>query len=252
MVANSIIHIENLYKKYRDTDLFAVNDLSLDIQEGEIYGLLGPNGAGKTSLIAMLCGLLEPTAGSFTILNWNYKQHPTEIKSNIGVVPQEYALYPTLTATENLMYFGSMYGLKGKILREKVALSLDVLGLSAFANKRVETYSGGMKRRVNLIAGVLHEPKLLFLDEPTVGVDVQSKTAIIQFLKELNANGTTIIYTSHHLVEAQEFCTQIGIIDRGRLFVEGTPSELIAQIQGAKNLEDVFIAVTGKNLRDVV
>lgn len=252
MKTHSIIHIEKLYKKYRDADSFAVNDLSLDIHEGEIYGLLGPNGAGKTSLIAMLCGLLEPTTGNFTILNWNYKQHATAIKSNIGVVPQEYALYPTLTATENLMYLGSMYGLKGKILREKVALCLDILGLSAFANKRVETFSGGMKRRVNLIAGVLHEPKLLFLDEPTVGVDVQSKTAIIQFLQELNANGTTIIYTSHHLVEAQEFCTQIGIIDRGRLFVEGTPTELIGQTPGAKNLEDVFIAVTGKTLRDVV
>ncbi len=252
MSTTSIIHIESLYKKYREADYFAVDNLNLEIAAGEIYGLLGPNGAGKTSLIAILCGLLSATSGTFTILGLNYVENAREIKRNIGVVPQEYALYPTLTATENLMYFGSMFGLKGKELKERVAQSLDVLGLSGFAHKRIETFSGGMKRRVNLIAGVLHQPKLLFLDEPTVGVDVQSKTAIIQFLQELNTLGTTIIYTSHHLVEAQEFCTKIGIIDHGKLFVEGTPAALIAQTPTAKNLEDVFISVTGKTLRDVV
>ncbi|WP_430614481.1 ABC transporter ATP-binding protein [Flavobacterium sp. JP2137] len=252
MSSPPIIHIEKLYKQYKEATTFAIHNLNLAIDQGEIYGLLGPNGAGKTSLIAMLCGLLSPTSGSMTLMGWNYGQQPRAIKSNIGVVPQEYALYPTLTARENLMYFGSMYGLKGKILKERVTHSLEVLGLTAFADKRVETFSGGMKRRVNLIAGVLHQPKLLFLDEPTVGVDVQSKTAIIQFLQQLNALGTTIIYTSHHLVEAQEFCTKIGIIDQGQLFVQGTPNELIAQTAGAKNLEDVFLSVTGKTLRDVV
>ena len=176
----------------------------------------------------------------------------TEIKKLMGVVPQEYALYPTLTARENLLYFGSMYGLKGKELKSKVEQSLDHLGLLKFADKKVETFSGGMKRRVNLIAGILHNPLILFLDEPTVGVDVQSKNVIIDYLKELNSKGTTIIYTSHHLVEAQDFCTQIAIIDRGKIFAQGTPKQLIAETENASNLEDVFISLTGKELRDVI
>lgn len=247
-----IIQISSLSKKYKDADDFSLKELSLSIDEGQIFGLLGPNGAGKTTLISMLCGLIKPTSGSFTIANLMYADHAFEIKKIIGVVPQEYALYPTLTARENLLYFGSMYGLKGKQLKEKVAESLDFLGLLKFADKRVETFSGGMKRRVNLIAGILHNPKVLFLDEPTVGVDVQSKNAIIAYLKQLNQKGTTIIYTSHHLSEAQDFCSNIAIIDRGKIYVQGTPNDLILNTQGAKNLEDVFIALTGKELRDDV
>ena len=148
------------------------------------------------------------------------------------------------------MYFGSIYGLKSDNLKEKVIESLDFLGLLKFADKRIETFSGGMKRRVNLIAGILHNPKILFLDEPTVGVDVQSKNAIIDYLKELNKNGTTIIYTSHHLSEAQDFCTDIAIIDRGQLYAQGTPESLIEAIPKANNLEDVFISLTGKELLD--
>ena len=246
----TIIQIRSLSKKYKDADTFSLDNLTLDINEGNIFGLLGPNGAGKTTLISMLCGLIQPTSGSFTINQLTFAKNATQIKETIGVVPQEYALYPTLTARENLMYFGSMYGLKGKNLREKVAESLDLLGLLKFADKRVETFSGGMKRRVNLIAGVLHNPKVLFLDEPTVGVDVQSKNAIITYLKELNSQGTTIIYTSHHLSEAQDFCTDIAIIDRGKIYEEGTPSDLISKTPAARNLEDVFIALTGKELRD--
>ena len=148
------------------------------------------------------------------------------------------------------MYFGSMYGLKGDNLKDKVIESLDFLGLLRFADKRIETFSGGMKRRVNLIAGILHNPQLLFLDEPTVGVDVQSKNAIIDYLKQLNKNGTTIIYTSHHLSEAEHFCTDIAIIDRGQLYAQGTPESLINATPNANNLEDVFISLTGKELRD--
>jgi ABC-2 type transport system ATP-binding protein len=245
-----IIQINALSKKYKDADEFSLKELNLSIYEGQIFGLLGPNGAGKTTLISMLCGLIKPTAGSFTIANLMYADHASEIKRIIGVVPQEYALYPTLTARENLLYFGSMYGLKGKQLKEKVTESLDFLGLLKFADKRVETFSGGMKRRVNLIAGILHNPTVLFLDEPTVGVDVQSKNAIIAYLKQLNQKGTTIIYTSHHLSEAQDFCSDIAIIDRGKIYVQGTPNDLILNTEGAKNLEDVFIALTGKELRD--
>ena len=247
-----IIHIEQLFKKYKDADDFSINNLSLIIEEKEIFGLLGPNGAGKTTLLSILCGLIKPTSGKFSINELSYQKNATEIKKLMGVVPQEYALYPTLTARENLLYFGSMYGLKGKELKSKVEQSLDHLGLLKFADKKVETFSGGMKRRVNLIAGILHNPLILFLDEPTVGVDVQSKNVIIDYLKELNSKGTTIIYTSHHLVEAQDFCTQIAIIDRGKIFAQGTPKQLIVETENASNLEDVFISLTGKELRDVI
>ncbi len=247
-----IIQITSLSKKYKEAEVFSLNDFTLTINEGEIFGLLGPNGAGKTTLISMLCGLVKPTSGSFTINNLMYADNASVIKKIIGVVPQEYALYPTLTARENLLYFGSMYGLKGKHLKEKVTESLDLLGLLKFADKRIETFSGGMKRRVNLIAGILHNPKVLFLDEPTVGVDVQSKNAIIDYLKKLNASGTTIVYTSHHLSEAQDFCSHIVIVDSGRIFAEGTPENLIEATPNARNLEDVFISLTGKELRDDV
>lgn len=232
--------------------MYSLNDFSMDINEGNIFGLLGPNGAGKTTLISILCGLVKPTSGSFTIDGLNYSANANEIKNRIGVVPQEYALYPTLTARENLLYFGSMYGLKGDVLKEKVIDSLDLLGLLKFADKRIETFSGGMKRRVNLIAGILHNPKVLFLDEPTVGVDVHSKNVIIDYLKELNKKGTTIIYTSHHLSEAQDFCTHIAIVDRGVIYTQGTPKDLIAATANARNLEDVFISLTGKELRDAI
>jgi ABC-2 type transport system ATP-binding protein len=247
-----IIQINNLYKKYKDADDFSVNNLSLIIEKKEIYGLLGPNGAGKTTLLSMLCGLIKPTSGSFVINGLTYHKNANDIKKMIGVVPQEYALYPTLTAKENLLYFGSMYGLKGENLHSKVNDALEYLGLLKFADKKIETFSGGMKRRVNLIAGILHQPSILFLDEPTVGVDVQSKNVIIDYLKLLNKNGTTIIYTSHHLTEAQDFCTKIAIIDRGKIYAEGTSKELISNTENAHNLEDVFISLTGKELRDAI
>lgn len=248
----SIITIESLSKKYKDADQYSLNNVSLAINEGEIFGLLGPNGAGKTTLISMLCGLVKPTSGHFTIDGLNYANHSSKIKKIIGVVPQEYALYPTLTARENLHYFGSMYGLKGSDLKDKVIETLDLLGLLKFADKRVETFSGGMKRRVNLIAGILHKPKVLFLDEPTVGVDVHSKNAIIEYLKVLNQNGTTIIYTSHHLAEAEDFCSNIAILDQGQIYAQNKPSILIESTKDARNLEDVFISLTGKDLRDDV
>lgn len=245
-----MIEISNLSKKYKNADYFAVRDLSLKIEEKEIYGLLGPNGAGKTTLISMLTSLLKPTSGAFSINGLNFQDNKTELKEIIGVVPQEYALYPTLTAYENLYYFGSMYGLKGKCLKDSINNHLEIMGLSKFAKKRTATFSGGMKRRVNLIAGILHNPAILFLDEPTVGVDVQSKNVIIEHLKKLNKEGTTIVYTSHHLNEAEFFCTKVAIIDRGEIIIKGIPSELIKNQEGANNLEEVFLLHTGKALRD--
>lgn len=247
-----MIQIHQLSKKYKGAENYSVRNLDLIVEDQEIFGLLGPNGAGKTTLISMLSFLLKPTSGSFTINNLSFKENKKELKQLIGIVPQEYALYPTLTAYENLFYFGSMYGLKGNDLKDRIHTHLETLGLSRFADKKIDTFSGGMKRRINLIASILHNPKVLFLDEPTVGVDVQSKNVIIDHLKQLNANGTTIIYTSHHLNEAEHFCTRVAIIDQGTIITKGVPSDLIAAQENARNLEDVFLALTGKALRDHV
>lgn len=245
-----MIQIDQLSKKYKGAENFSVSSLDLNINEGEIFGLLGPNGAGKTTLISMLSSLLKPTSGSFAIGGLNYKDHQKQLKQFIGTVPQEYALYPSLTAQENLMYFGSMYGIGKSNLKNDIQSHLETLGLSEFANKKIKTFSGGMKRRINLIAGILHNPKVLFLDEPTVGVDVQSRNVIIEHLKQLNAQGTTIIYTSHHLNEAEEFCTRVAIIDHGTIVCQGEPKKLIAEHENARHLEDVFLEKTGKALRD--
>ncbi len=247
-----MLQIQQLSKKYKGADKFSVSNLDLKIEEGEIFGVLGPNGAGKTTLISMLCSLIKPTSGSFKINGLNYSENKNELKQLIGIVPQEYALYPSLTAFQNLSYFGSMYGLNGKQLKEIILLYLDKFGLLEFSNKKIEVFSGGMKRRVNLIASILHQPKILFLDEPTVGVDVQSKNVIISHLQELNKQGTTIVYTSHHLNEAEHFCTRVAIIDHGKIIVKGKPQELVANHKNAHNLEDVFIELTGKELRDHV
>ncbi len=245
-----MIQITQLSKKYKGAEDYSVHNLDLTIQEKEIFGLLGPNGAGKTTLISMLSSLLKPTSGSFSIDGLTYQKNNAQLKQLIGIVPQEYALYPSLTAYENLHYFGSMYGLKGNSLKENIQQHLETLGLLQFAHKKIANFSGGMKRRINLIASILHKPKVLFLDEPTVGVDVQSKNVIIDYLKQLNTDGTTILYTSHHLNEAEHFCTRVAIIDLGKIVCKGKPAELIAQQKEAKNLEEVFLAQTGKALRD--
>ena len=248
----SIIEINALVKQYKNADFQSLQGVDLSIPKGAIFGLLGPNGAGKTTLISILCGLIKPTSGSFTIDGLYPEKNAKEIKNKIGIVPQEYALYPTLTAYENLMYFGSLYDISKKRLKALVEEYLSLLGLEAFMHKKIQTFSGGMKRRVNLIAGILHQPEVLFLDEPTVGVDVQSRATIIEFLNKLNQQGTTIVYTSHLMAEAQEFCTDIAIIDQGRILTKGSISELIHQIPEAVSLEEVFIKLTGKRLRDVV
>ena len=247
----SIIKIQNISKQYKGADFQSLNNVVLNIPQQSVFGLLGPNGAGKTTLISILCGIIQPTLGSYEI-NGISNKNSLAIKNIIGVVPQEYALYPTLTAYENLMYFGSLYNVSKADLKEKIAAFLIHLGLENFMHKKIQTFSGGMKRRVNLIAGILHNPKVLFLDEPTVGVDVQSRATIIDYLKLLNQQGTTIVYTSHLMAEAQDFCTDIAIIDQGSVFVQGTPKELIESVPNAHSLEEVFIELTGKKLRDVV
>lgn len=245
-----IIRVRQLSKRYTGSDRYALKDLSLSIEQGEIFGLLGPNGAGKTTLISTLCGMIKPTSGELWFKDLSYRRHRRKIQQQIGVVPQEYALYPTLTAAENLYYFGSLYGLPATTLKQDVAQGLERVGLTDFAKKPIKTFSGGMQRRVNLLAGILHRPNVLFLDEPTVGVDVHSKEVIMALLHELNEQGTTIIYSSHHLNEAQHFCTRIAIIDEGTLVVEGKPQQLIESVPGATTLENVFIHLTGSQLRD--
>jgi nod factor export ATP-binding protein I len=239
------IQTENLSKKYKNSLYFALDNLSFSVKEGEIYGILGQNGTGKTTLMSILFGSIKPTSGSFRICGMTYENNVPEIRHQIGIVPQEYALYPTLTARENLQYFGSLYKIKPKILNEIIDKSLEKIGLLEVANQKIEYYSGGMKRRINLLAGILHQPKILFLDEPTVGVDVISKNTIIQYLKELNMNEMSILYTSHHLLEAQELCHRVGILSEGKLIEENTPKQLITNTK-AHSLEEVFINLTQK------
>jgi ABC-2 type transport system ATP-binding protein len=246
----AIIEIHNLTKTFKHATEPAVNGISFSINRNEIFGLLGPNGAGKTTTISILCGLFPPSSGKVLIDGKDLHQELDSIKPIIGIVPQDIALYPTLSARENLEFYGSMYGLHGKDLKDKIDTWLKKLGLTDAAKRQVSTYSGGMKRRVNLIAGILHNPKILFLDEPTVGVDVQSRNVIIDHLKEVNAAGTTIIYTSHHMEEAENFCTRVSIIDHGKILTEGTPDELISRNAGSTNLENVFLNLTNRKLRD--
>ncbi len=247
---SALVDIRQVLKKYKDAPKPAVNDLSLTISKGEIFGLLGPNGAGKTTFISMLCGLFPPTSGEILINGLSHKTHSNQCKQAIGVVPQEIALYPKLTAWENLIFLGHMYGLKTAPLKEYIHYNLDILGLKDNTHQKISTYSGGMKRRVNLIAGLLHNPQLLILDEPTVGVDVQSKQAIIEHLKKLNTeNGMTILYTSHHLDEAEGFCSNIAIIDDGKIVTQGKTQELITQ-NNCSSIEEVYLKITGVKFRD--
>ncbi|HET6225860.1 MAG TPA: ABC transporter ATP-binding protein [Bacteroidia bacterium] len=249
MTVHKAIEVKNLVKIYNGSQQPAVNTISFDIPQAKIVGLLGPNGAGKTSTISMLCGLIQPSSGEATILGMSIHTHLQEIKKFIGVVPQEIALYPTLTAFENLHYIGNMYGLKGESLRKKINEHLEIVGLADVAKKRIETFSGGMKRRINLVAGILHDPQIVFLDEPTVGVDVQSRNLITEHLHLLNHKGTTIIYTSHLMEEAENLCNEILIIDKGEIISQGEPKKLIEKNQ-TKNLEELFLKLTGKKLRD--
>ena len=226
----TILEARNLVKKYGD--FTAVKDVNLAIQEGEILGLLGPNGAGKTTIISMITGLLEPTSGHITVDGLDLQSDTNAVKAKLGLVPQELALYPTLSARDNLDFFGSIYGLGGKDLRERVDAMLEMVELTERADEAIETYSGGMKRRINIAAGLLHQPKVLLLDEPTVGVDPQSRNAIFEAVKALNRAGMTVIYTTHYMEEAQRLCHRVAIIDEGQIIALDTPTALIRSLGG--------------------
>ena len=219
-----IVEVNGLVKKYGDTT--AVDGISFTIKEGEIFSLLGPNGAGKTTTISMLASLLEPTAGDAAVGGFSVTSQPLQVKNVIGVVPQEIALYEDLSALENMMFWGRMYGMGGGALKQRAAEVLEQVGLADRARERVKTYSGGMKRRINIGVGLLHRPRLLFMDEPTVGIDPQSRRNILDSVKELNRQGMTILYTTHYMEEAEELSDRVGIIDHGKLIALGTQREL--------------------------
>ena len=222
----NLIELHHLTKRYDPKQPPAVDDLSYTIERGEIFSLLGPNGAGKTTTIAMMSGLIEPTSGECTVDGHSVSKEPLAVKKLIGVVPQEIALYPELSARRNLLFWGQMYGMGGKALQQRVDEILARIGLTERANDRIDTYSGGMKRRVNIGAGLLHKPDVLFMDEPTVGIDPQSRRAILDMTKELNREGMTVVYTTHYMEEAQELSHRIGIQDHGKLIALGTLDEL--------------------------
>ncbi len=224
----SILQANNLTKNYGD--LAAVDDVSFDIQDGEIFSLLGPNGAGKTTTISMLSTLLAPSSGDALINGYSILKDNMQVRKYIGIVPQEIALYDDLTALENLFYWGRLNDLNGQELSQRVHEVLGIIDLTDRARDRIKTFSGGMKRRINIAAGLLHKPKLLFMDEPTVGIDPQSRRMILDMVKELNQQGMSIFYTTHYMEEAQELSDRVGIIDQGKLIAIGTQDELTRQV----------------------
>ena len=235
-----VLAVRDLRKRYGELE--AVKGVSFQIHEGETYGLLGPNGAGKTTTISMVCGLLTRDAGEVTLDGQAIDVGAVAAKAGIGYVPQELAIYPDLTARENLEFFGRLYDLGGAQLKARVGEVLELIGLTERAKDRTSTFSGGMQRRLNIGIGLLHQPRLLLLDEPTVGVDPQSRNAILESVAELGRQGMAILYTTHYMEEAERLCTRIGIIDGGEIRAEGTRKELVALI-GQR--EQVRLTLTG-------
>ncbi len=239
-----VVSVERLTKRYAGLARPALDGVSLGIGPGEFYGILGPNGAGKTTLMSALCGWLRPDGGSIRVLDAPMPRHAPRVRGRIGLVPQETALIESLTARENCALFGRLYGLGGRRLRERTATVLEWVGLEARADDRVRGYSGGMKRLLNLALGLLHEPALLILDEPTVGVDVHTRRRVHDRLRAIHRAGACLVYTSHHLDEVQKLCTRVAILDRGRIVAEGSPDDLLAGGKGGKDLEEVFVRLT--------
>ncbi len=222
------IEVNDLQKRFKKLE--AVRGVSFAIQKGEIYGLLGPNGAGKSTTISMLAGLVKPSGGDMAVAGFSVAGQPLEAKRRIGLVPQDIALYSKLSARDNLKFWGRMYGIPGKTLAQRIKEVLELTGLTQRADEPLKNYSGGMKRRINIAAGILHQPELLILDEPTVGVDPQSRTHIFDLIRGLNQNGTTVIYTSHYMEEVELLCDRVTIMDQGRIVASGTKEQLLQQV----------------------
>ncbi|MCM1096866.1 MAG: ABC transporter ATP-binding protein [Ruminococcus flavefaciens] len=241
----NILEISNLKKSYHD--LTAVNGIRLTVGAGEIHGILGPNGAGKSTTMNCILGLLpyegEITfAGGKSIKEWN---------KNVGYVPQDLAIYPELTPTENIRFFCALYGFKGGELKERVAKALDFVGLTDVKDKKAGEFSSGMKRRLNMACGIAHSPKLIIMDEPTVGIDPQSRNRIMENVRELNRQGATVLYTTHYMPEVEEICSRITVIDHGSIVAEGTKDEIMHKAgMNDASMEQIFLQLTGTELRD--
>jgi ABC-2 type transport system ATP-binding protein len=233
------IRVEDLYRHFDQVK--AVDGISFTIDRAEIFSLLGPNGAGKSTIISMLACLLRPDSGDAWVMGHSVTKDPQAVKAAIGVVPQEVALYEDLSARENLVFWGKMYGLRGEPLKKRVAEVLELVGLTDRQKERVSKYSGGMKRRVNIGIALLHKPQVIIMDEPTVGIDPQSRRHILNGVKELNREGATILYTTHYMEEAQELSDHIGIMDRGKLIASGSHQELV-KIVGEQDRIDLQLS----------
>lgn len=248
-MVGSAIRIQDLVKKFEDVT--AVDGISLEVQKGELFGLLGPNGAGKTTTINVLCGLIKPTSGTVKIGDYDVQKETAKVKKLIGVCPQESAIYPYLTGAENVELFGNLHTMDKETLKKRRDMLLEKMGLVEDAKRKSDKYSGGMKRRLSLILALIHDPQIAFLDEPTVGMDPQSRHAVWDFIKELKEESKTIILTTHYMEEAEELCDRVGIIDHGKLIALGNPQTLISK-KKVKNLEEVFIALTGRKIREEI
>ena len=246
-----ILKTTDLTKKYNSKTV--VDDLSLEIKRGEIFGLLGPNGAGKSTTMNMICSIVKPTAGRVELFGKELRANKKEVIRRIGYIPQELAIHGDLKAWENAELFISLYGIKGEALKKAVNDSLEYVGLSERRNEFSKNFSGGMKRRLNIACAIGHDPELLIFDEPTVGIDPQSRNFILEKIKETNKKGATVIYTSHYMEEVEAICTRIAIMDNGRIIACGTSEELKKMVSGNGDitLEEVFLTLTGKKLRDI-
>ncbi len=234
----NLLKIDNLSKSYKNIQ--AVDQINFDLKEGEILGLLGPNGAGKSTTISMISTLLKPSGGNILYKNADIVTSPKAIQKELGIVPQEIALYLNMSGYENMKFWGQAYGLKGKILKNRIKEVSQIIGISDRLKDKVKTYSGGMKRRLNIGVSLLHEPKLLIMDEPTVGIDPQSRNHILETVKKLNKDGMTIIYTSHYMEEVEYLCDRIQIMDEGKIIASGTKEELITIVNGTKKVTITF------------
>lgn len=248
-----MIEVKEIKKSFKNVE--AVKGISLTIDDGEILGLLGPNGAGKSTTISIISTLFPPSSGQVLYKDKDIIKNPKEFRQILGVVPQEIALYPELTGYENLKFFGKVYGLRGKELEGRIEEVLSIIGLNGRAKDPVKNYSGGMKRRLNIGCALLHKPKFLIMDEPTVGIDPQSRNHILETVKSLRDGGMTIVYTSHYMEEVEYLCDRIYIMDHGEIIASGSKEELKELIYDDETtepptLEDVFLKLTGRTIRD--
>lgn len=252
MEETTILKLSGLTKKFDSRT--AVDHISLDIREGEIFGLLGPNGAGKSTTLNMVCSLLKPTSGSIEAFGMDAAKNMNKIKRRIGYIPQDLAIHGNLKAWENVELFTSLYGIKGKELKAAIDDSLEFVGLLDRRNSYAKTFSGGMKRRLNIACAIGHKPDLMIFDEPTVGIDPQSRNFILEKIRQANESGATVIYTSHYMEEVEAICTRIAIMDGGKIIATGTREELVRLVSDDESanitLEEVFLTLTGKKLRD--